>query len=69
MDSAVSWQRSIIISKLQYPKADYSTIIHLAKQIYLIQDETYEKYLTNNSDVSYTKRNLKKEFLLQGADV
>jgi hypothetical protein len=37
MDGVVSWQEALAISKLHYPKADQSTILYFAKEIYLVK--------------------------------
>lgn len=67
MDSAVSWQDAILISKLRYPNADPSTILYFAKQIYLA------RYKTNiNKELALTEKLNKKpkeRFILQGASI
>ncbi|MDP4144023.1 MAG: hypothetical protein Q8936_05990 [Bacillota bacterium] len=35
MDGAVSWHMAVLLAKLHFPNADQSTIIQLAKEIYL----------------------------------
>lgn len=67
MDSGVSWQEAILISKLRYPNADQSTILYFAKQIYSVK---YKANLNKQSEkVKEPTRKLKERYILQGASI
>lgn len=68
MDSDVSWRRAILMAKYRYPNADQCTIIHLAKQIYLLNNN-FLSTLNNKEKVSKKSSvKLKNNYFIQGAN-
>jgi len=65
MDGVVSWQEAVLIAKLHYPKADMSTVLYFAKEIYRVK---YRDNLVKQTKVKEEPIiKLKERLILQGA--
>ncbi|MCM8711624.1 hypothetical protein M2651_11420 [Clostridium sp. SYSU_GA19001] len=67
MESGVSWQEAVLISKLHYPNAEKSTILYFAKQIYAAR---YKANPNKQAEkIEKPVRKLKERYILQGASI
>lgn len=65
MDGVVSWQEAVLIAKLHYPKADMSTVLYFAKEIYRVKYKDNLVKQTKAKEEPIIK--LKERLILQGA--
>ncbi len=69
MDSGVSWRTALATTRLQYPNADYFTIVYLAKQLYLINYSSKEEYAQSENRKRVSPAGVRGKLILQGAKV
>jgi hypothetical protein len=67
MDSAVSWQEAVLISRLRYPNADQTTILYFAKEVYLAKHRIVLKEQVQLPDK--VKKESRQRFVIQGASI